>query len=189
MIGVASFVVLGSLVLVVLFILFRRGMVPARSISNVPDARDTVNTLQSELLPDWFVERLFSKEDQIFAHGADSLDISRLFDSERRTVALSWLKQTQEYVAQLMDFHARLARQRPDLRPTAEFKLTLEYVQFYLVCKILAGTIRLVGPIRVRSLAVRAVEMATQLGSISEKLLTELDAAVAENAEERLHGS
>lgn len=183
MISAASFVALGSLLLVVLFILLRHSAKPVRRISNVPDARDTVRALQSELLPGWFVERLFSKEDQIFVYSEGSVDISRLFDIERKAVALSWLKQTQEYLARLMDFHARLVRQRADLKPTAEFKLTLEYIQVYVVCKMLAGMIRLVGPVRVRSLGVRAVGMATQLGSMSEKLLAELDAAVAENAE------
>jgi hypothetical protein len=71
-----------------------------------------------------------------------------------------------------MDFHLRVSRQRPDLRPSTEAKLTLEYAQFQLLCKMLGAMIRIVGPVRVRTVAQRAVGMATHLGELSETLLS-----------------
>ncbi|MCI0627694.1 MAG: hypothetical protein L0387_39595 [Acidobacteria bacterium] len=179
-----SFVAIGSLLLIVLFLFLRFSSASPATTKGASDAHESLNALQSELLPDWFVGRLFSEEDWKFAHG-QAADTGSLFDRQRKTVALSWLKQTQEHVARLMDFHLRTARQRPDLKPSAEIKITLEYVQFQLLCKLLAGMIRMAGPMRVRTVAGHAVNIATHLGTISERSLADLDDAVAVNVEAR----
>lgn len=177
--GAISFLVLGSFLLVVLFLFLRRSRTPPAKIRRPSEAHVALSVLQSELLPDWFVDRLFSEEDWNFTHSQNAPEIPALFDRERKTVALSWLKETRGHVSQLMDFHVRLARQRPDLKPSVEAKLTLEYLQFRLVCTLLAGMIRTMGPCRVRSVAGYAVNLATHLGAESEKVLTSLDDAVA----------
>ncbi len=179
-----SFVAIASLLLIVLFLFLRYGSTSPVSMKGASDAHESLNALQSELLPDWFVGRLFSEEDWEFAHG-QAADTGSLFDRERKTVALSWLKQTQDHVARLMDFHLRTARQRPDLKPSAEIKITLEYVQFQLLCKFLSGMIRMAGPMRARNLAGHAVNIAAHLGTISERALADLDDAVPVNVEAR----
>lgn len=183
MTGAISFLTVGSLLLVVLFLFLRRTVTSPGKTKDLSDAREALKALQSELLPDWFVDRLFSEEDWKFARGHASSDIPSLFDRERKIVALFWLKQTQEHVARLLDFHVRMARQRPDLKPIVEIKLTFEYAQFQLLCKLLAVMIRMVGPIRVRSLAGYAVSAATHLGKVSEKVLADLKDAVPASAE------
>ena len=177
--GAISFLVLGSLLLVVLFLFLRHSSTIPAKIKRPSEAHEALSVLQSELLPDWFVDRLFSEEDWNFARNQDAPEVPGLFDRERKTVALSWLKETRRHVSQLMDFHVRLARQRPDLKPSVEAKLTLEYLQFRLACSLLAGMIRTIGPCQVRSLAGYAVNLATHLGAVSEKVLTSLDDAIA----------
>lgn len=174
MTGTILFLTVGSFLLVALF-LFLHSSSPSSKISGRSQAQEVLNTLQAELLPDWFVDRLFSREDWEFARSQEPPGILQLFDSERKSVALSWLRQTQDCVSQLMDFHVRLSRQRPDLRPSAEVKLTLEYLQFQLLCKALAAMIRIWGPVRVRAVAGRAGEIATHLGEVSERALASLD--------------
>jgi hypothetical protein len=171
------FLTVGSFLLVVLF-LFLHSSSPSSKINGRSQAQEVLNTLQAELLPDWFVERLFSREDWEFARSQEAPGILQLFHSERKAVALSWLRQTQDYVSQLMEFHVRLSRQRPDLSPTTEVKLTFEYVQFQLLCKVLAAMIRMLGPVRVRAVAERVADMATHLGEVSEKALSSLDEVV-----------
>lgn len=178
MTGAILFLTVGSFLLVVLFLFLRHTSSPSSRINGRSEAQEVLNTLQVELLPDWFVDRLFSKEDWEYVKGQNAPGVPHMFDKERKAVALSWLKQTWEHVAQLMDFHVRLSRQRPDLKPSAEVKLTLEYVQFQLLCKVLAAMIRIVGPVRVRAVAGRAADMATHLGEVSEKALASLDAVV-----------
>ena len=183
MTGAIFFAAVGTLLLVVLLLSLRRSLASPMKIKDLSDAHEALNALQSELLPDWFVDRLLSKEDWQFAQNQDSRDIGALFDRERRVVALSWLKQTREHVARLMDFHLRLARQRADLKPSVEVKLTLEYARFQMVCRLLAGLIRLLGPIRVRSFAGYAVNAAAHLGMVSQEVLADLDDAVPVKAE------
>ena len=171
------FLTVGSFLLVVLFLFLHSGS-PSSKISGRSQAQEVLNTLQAELLPDWFVDRLFSREDWEFARSQEAPGILQLFDSGRKSVALSWLRQTRDYVAQLMEFHVRLSRQRPDLSPATEVKLTFEYVQFQLLCKVLAAMIRMMGPVRVRAVAERVADMATHLGDVSEKALASLDEVV-----------
>lgn len=178
MTGAISFVAVGSLLLVVLFLFLRRTSTSPSKINSLSDAHEALNALQSELLPDWFVDRLFSTQDWEFAHAQSPQSIPLLFDRERKAVALSWLKQTSEHVRRLMDFHVRMARQRPDLKPSVEVRLTFEYMQFQLLCKLLSGMIRMAGPMRVRNVAGHAVNIAIHLGTISEKVLADLDDAV-----------
>ncbi len=180
-----SFVVVGTLLLVVLFFSLRRSLPTPAKIKDSSAAHEALNTLQSELLPDWFVDRLFSKDDWQFAQGQDCPEIAPLFNRERKAVALSWLKQTREHVAELMDFHLRLARERPDLKPSVELKLSLEYAQFQILCGLLAGLIRALGPVRGRSVAGYAVSAAANLGKVSEKALADLNDAVIVGAEGR----
>ena len=172
------FLTVGSVLLVVL-LLFLHSSSASGKINDRSEAQEILDALQAELLPDWFVDRLFSREDREFARTENSPEILRLFETERKAVALAWLKQTQDYVAQLMDFHVRLARQRPDLKPSVELKLTLEYLRFRLVCGLLAGVLRAMGPCRVRGFAAYAVNQATHLGAVSEKVLSSLDDAVS----------
>jgi hypothetical protein len=183
MTGTVLFLAGGASLLIALFLFIRYAGSPSTKVKCVTEAQEVLNALQAELLPNWFVDRLFSKEDWEFARRQDAPAIPSLFDNERKAVALSWLRHTQDYVAQLMDFHVRLARQRPDLKPSTEVKLTLEYIQFQLLCRFLAGLIRMVGPVRVRSLAGHAVNIAAHLGEASEKALASLDDAVPVNAE------
>lgn len=177
--GAIPFLIVGSVLLAVLFLFLRHTSTPPTKLRRPSEAHEALSVLQSELLPDWFVDRLFSEDDWNFTRSQDASEIPALFETERKTVALSWLKETGGHVSQLMDFHVRLARQRPDLKPSVEAKLTLEYLQFRLVCTLLAGMIRTMGPCRVRGVAGYAVNLATHLGAVSEKILTSLDDAVA----------
>lgn len=176
MMSTILFLTVGSFLLVVLF-LFLHSSSPSSKISGRSQAQEVLNTLQAELLPDWFVDRLFSRDDWEFVR-QEVPGILRLFDSGRKSVALFWLRQTRDYVAQLMEFHVRLSRQHPDLSPATEVKLTFEYVQFQLLCKVLAAMIRMMGPVRVRAVAERVADMATHLGEVSEKALASLDEVV-----------
>ncbi|MCI0627689.1 MAG: hypothetical protein L0387_39565 [Acidobacteria bacterium] len=185
MTGAISFLVVGAFLLLILFLFVRRTGTAPRSARDLSDAHEALSALQSELLPDWFVDRLFSTEDWQFAHDQGGVGMATIFSRERKRVALSWLKQTQQHVARLMDFHLRTARQRPDLKPSAEIKITLEYVQFQLLCKLLSGMIRMAGPTRVRSVAGHAVNIAAHLGTISEKVLADSDHGVPVNVEAR----
>lgn len=173
MTSTVQFLTVGLLLLVALFLLLRSSSASSK-INGRSQAQEILNTLQAELLPDWFVDRIFSMEDWEFARSQQAPGILQSFHSERKAVALSWLRQTQDYVAQLMDFHVRLSRQRPDLGPATEVKLTLEYVEFQFICRLLAAMIGIAGPIRVGTLAKRAVDMATHLGEMSETLLARI---------------
>lgn len=182
MTGTLLFLVVGSFLLVVLYVYVRRSGSSDNKIAGPAQAYQALKTLQLELLPDWFVDRLFSGEDWEFARSQRVPEVLRLLDAERKSVALSWLRQTRDYVTKLMDYHVTLSRQRPDLKPSTEIGLTMEYMRFQVVCRLLAAMIRVLGPAHVRALAERAAGMATHLGDVSETLLARLDDVAPVNA-------
>jgi hypothetical protein len=98
MTGAILFVAVGSFLLIALFAFLRRSDSAEHKLAGPTEAHEALNALQSELLLDWFVDRLFSKEDWEFASSQEPPEIVRLFEAERKLVALSWLRQTQDYV-------------------------------------------------------------------------------------------
>ncbi|HEV3254078.1 MAG TPA: hypothetical protein VG033_06705 [Candidatus Acidoferrales bacterium] len=174
----ALFIGLGILLLCLLFLATRsRWGAPAQPLSQVEQA---LRALEWELLPPRSVERVFSSEDHDFILRKTSPQIQRLFEEERRKVALLWLHHTRSQVARLMDFHLEAARQNVELKETSEITLALDYARFLFVYYSLSAAFRLRGPFRVRRLADYAVTAATRMCLASEGILAAIDHASGE---------
>ena len=95
--------------------------------------------------------RCLSEEDARFIENLGSAGVFRLLLSERRRLALRWLRLTRREAARLFGLHVRTARYAPDLRPLTEAKLVLEFATFLMIYEVLAGLVRLYGPFRTHS--------------------------------------
>lgn len=173
MIQETLFIGLGILLLCLLFLATRgRWGAPAQPLSQVEHA---LRALEWDLLPPRSVERVFSPQDHDFILRKTSPQIHRLFEEERRNVALLWLRHTRKQVARLMDFHLEAARQNVELKETSEVRLALDYALFLLVYYSLCAIFRLRGPFQVRRLADYAVTAATRMCIASEGILAAID--------------
>jgi len=166
-------------VLLLAFLLFwaLRATESAAGSKALSDARETLTALELELPPRALVERIFSPQDWDFVSSQNAVQIRLTFLQERRTIALSWLRQTRKQAARLMDFHRRAVRWNSNLSPAIEIKLAANYVLFLLVCEILLGLIWLRGPFYARRMVGYAMGMAEQLWFTSGQLLAGLDPA------------
>lgn len=171
------FLATGMLLLALLLFWALRATESATGSKALSDAQETLTALELELPPRALVERIFSPQDWDFVSSQTAVQIRITFLQERRTIALSWLRQTRRQAARLMDFHRRAVRWNTNLSPAIEIKLAANYVLFLLVCEILLGLIWLRGPFYARRMVGYAMGMAEQLWFISGQLLAGLDPA------------
>ena len=108
--------------------------------------------LESVLL--WFpaVQRIFDPNDLEFVVRQWRPEILRLFQQERKALAISWLWHTRKQVGRLMDLHLKLASCTCEPRPTFEFRLALNYLLFISACHLLLILFWLRGPFRARKI-------------------------------------
>lgn len=110
--------------------------------------------LESLLL--WFpaVKQIFDPSDLKLVRQSCP-ETERLFQQERKTLAISWLRHTREQIARLMGMHLRLSRciYEPDATIRFdEFRLAMDYLSFIAVCHLLLALVWFRGPFRVRKI-------------------------------------
>jgi hypothetical protein len=76
------------------------------------------------------IERVFAKEDLHFVSKGCPDVVQRLFQNERRALAVLWVRTTQKRLAHLMDLHLRLASYTRQPCPHFEFRLASRYLSF-----------------------------------------------------------
>jgi hypothetical protein len=108
--------------------------------------------LESVLLRFHAVHRIFDPNDLEFMARQSPPEIQRLFQQERKAVAISWLRHTRKQVARLVDLHLRLASYTYEPSAASEFRLEMKYLSFSLVCHLLIILVRLRGPFHARKM-------------------------------------
>ncbi len=165
------FLIIGLLLLILLVVWARRGARPAPSGGELAGAQTALTILQSELLPQALVERIFALQDWDFVRSQAPADVQGVFLRERKAIALSWLRQTRRQVKKLMEFHLLAARRSVNLSPAMEVKVATDCLLFLLECGILIFLIRLRGPFYVRRMVGQTASVAERLCVISQRLL------------------
>ena len=157
MISIPVAILICSLVALLLAVFAMRGSSVKRELAFRTDFPLLDESIGSpSLCPPEFAARIFSSADWTFVSSEHSPDIMRLFQLERRVVALVWVHQTKTAIRQVMHEHKRLARQSPDLNIATEARLMYHYLQLVAICDLLALAIQSAGPMRVGSLATYA---------------------------------
>src|ERR1700759_3092955 len=77
-------------------------------------------TGDASLCPPEFAARIFWPADWTFVSGEKSPEVVRLFQHERRVVALVWVHQTKDAIHRIMREHTHATRQSQDLRLATE---------------------------------------------------------------------
>jgi hypothetical protein len=140
-------VLLGSAGFITLVLLTLKGVAMAGELSLIEDGADI-----PACTPE-FVSRVFSSEDARFISGARSDQLAKLFHSERKAVALIWVRQISVSIQSTMRDHTRIARSSEGLEFLTELKLFATYIQLMLFCGLLFVAIQSVGPSWLGSMA------------------------------------
>jgi len=118
--------------------------------------------------PSEFFARVFSDEDAVYVLAINSPELVKFFVRERKQVALAWIQQTSAIVQRTMDEHKAIARVSRDLVPATEVRLWCSYYWLMFVCGALSSAVQLLGPTRLRTIAVYADAHSQRLARVQQ---------------------
>lgn len=118
--------------------------------------------------PEEFVSRVFTRADWDFVRAMKSESIERLFEQERKEVALIWVRQISAMILQVMREHALAARRSHDLVYSTEIKILGQFLTVMAACGMLSISIRLAGPLGLAGLAQFAQSAAQRARTLQE---------------------
>jgi len=170
------FLTIGLLLFILLVLWLRRGSTLARG-GEPSGAVQDLNELELELPPQTLVERLFALQDWEYVSRQAPPQIRRLFLRERRSIALSWLRDTRGQAVHLVGFYLRVVRRNASLKPGVELRLAFRYALFLLESGALSLWIRLGGTFYSRKMVGYAVSVSQQLSYILGQVLGSMNTA------------
>ncbi|HTZ34017.1 MAG TPA: hypothetical protein VMH31_16270 [Methylomirabilota bacterium] len=115
------------------------------------------------------IRRIFSSEDQKFVERQGLPRLREIYRAERTRVALFWVRSVSAEVAEIMREHRVAAGTRQNLRVRRELLLILQYVEFRVVCGLLAFSIRVFGPHALANLATHLLQVSQGIGRVLEE--------------------
>jgi hypothetical protein len=144
------------------------------------DALEALGCLQSKFLPVSVVDRVLDYNDSVFVDRQKEPAILRLLETERKAIAMYWLRHTRQQVRLLMAFYVKSARRSSRLSAALEVKLAFNYLVFLAACNAFLGLIWLRGPFHAQKVARRTLTVAARFCAVSEKVLALAEARRAE---------
>jgi hypothetical protein len=156
MIGLSGALLIGGLLLLLLLLLAGRGIWAARGFAAKSDLPLCDEAGDLATCPQEFVPKIFSRVDWEFVSQTKSPKLVKLFRSERKAVALLWVRQTSAAIQRVMGEHAVAVRASQDLEFATEVKLALRYAELMLLCGALFLAIQSAGPLWLSGLALYA---------------------------------
>ena len=117
------------------------------------------------------LDRCLSMEDIEFTAGLRAPGVLRFLLSERRRLALQWIRLTRHEVRRVFSLHLRAARQSAGLRPTAEFSVLCYAASFALLSQVLVAVVYFYGPLRTRSFLESTRSLANLLANLGGRIV------------------
>ena len=158
-------VIAGAVLLLLLTVVTLNGWLASRSLQ---PQRAATEEDASEPCPAELVDRVFSRTDWDFVCGLKARGIARLFQQERKKVALAWVGQTSALIRRVINEHARAARQSKNLEIATEINIVTQFLVLMAVCGILSAAIQIAGPMSLGGLAHFAQQLSQRMSKVQE---------------------
>lgn len=158
----------GVVLLLLLLAAGAKGRLTSRQWDEVTPGGDDEGA--TEGCPEEFLSRIFLRGDWEFVRKLGAGGIERLFQQERKRVALIWVRQTSAMVKRVMRAHTQAARASANLEFSTEIRILGNFVTLMSVCGILATAIQLGGPLWLNGLAHFAHRLLQQLAKLQESM-------------------
>lgn len=160
---ISAGLMIAILLLLLLLLLAVKSALAGRDVSSGPNAALLGDVPELTLCPPEFASRIFSNNDFEFVVATKSSGLRRLFERERKDVALLWVRQTSAAIRHIMCEHAVVARENRELEFATELRLLALYVQLMVVCGILFVVIQSTSPLWLRGLAMYADSLSRRI--------------------------
>lgn len=170
---------LGLLVAVYVLVLRKPAVLAVGSAQALLDARRSLRTLQSALLPEEFVARIFGEEDYDYLLRVGPRSVQRMFLRERKATALSWVSRIRMQISSLMQFHRSYSRFYERLSVSMELSMAMNFAMLLFCCRALQISILLHGPYAAGAMARRTVKTASVVCDLTGRSLAFLNPAPA----------
>ena len=151
-------------IFLVLFLLLIMGREEVEEQETVRADASTRHECRDAIQRPELVLRIFSREDREFILLMRSPRLQRIYQEERRKVALHWVRRTSLEVSRIMRTHRLIARQSRNLDAGAEAKLFCQYLQLRFICGLLVLFIKTFGPHVLHDLASYAGQLSQLIG-------------------------
>jgi hypothetical protein len=140
---------LGVVVGLVVLLLVAMRRQPARAAGSAVElvtAKKTLESLQLGLLAPELVDQVFGRKDLSYIATIGSNKIRNLFLSERKHLALAWIRQVRRQVRALKDFHVSRSRMFTQMSRWKEISLALDFASLKIRCDVLRFLLQWGGP-------------------------------------------
>jgi hypothetical protein len=154
----------GVFLLLILMVVATKGWMGARQLQEPPMGPNEGEL--TEPCPKEFVSMVFSRGDWEFVHGLQSRGVERLFEQERKKVALVWVRQTSVLVRKAVSEHAFAARQSKNLDFLREINILAQFLILITSCWVLTIAIQTAGPVRLSGLANYAQRLSQRVNNL-----------------------
>jgi hypothetical protein len=172
-----SSLIAGATLVLFLMVMAMRGWRASRDFDEPQLARCDEGI--SEQCPEEFVARIFSRADWDFVRGVRCGGIERLYQRERRRVALVWVRQISAMIRRVMRGHAEAARRSKNLEVSTEISIFAQYAASMAVCSVLSMAIQITGPLWLGGLAHFAQKLSLRVAKLQESLQADVLARAA----------
>jgi hypothetical protein len=185
MVGLILSILIAVGLLLTLFLLARRRETTTAVGGGqvVTDARGALQRLQTGLLPQAFVSRLFDRGDLEYVQANAPREVQERFLAERKRIAIGWVKRVREEILELKRFHLGQARLHAKMGLRSEIGLMFDFWSLLATCRVLEATLRLRGPYAAPGTVQGTMTAAERLCATSEKVLDIVAAQVQASAQ------
>jgi hypothetical protein len=163
-------VALGLLVLL-LMAMRRQPSHAAGSAGELVTAKRTLESLQIGLLPAELVDQIFGERDLTYVATIESHEIRSLFLSERKRLALTWIRRVRKQVRALKGFHVSRSRMFTQMSRRRELSLALDFAGLEGRCRVLQLLLLWRGPYAAPDFARRTAATAGRVCSTLDQSL------------------
>jgi hypothetical protein len=178
MIQLGLFVGIGLGFLILLLLVMRRPATAAEgSAGALVAAKRTLQDLQTSLLPEDLIDRVFGKRDAEYVTSLGSKNVLDLFMVERKRLALAWVGQVREQLLSLKEFHTRRSRMLANMSRATEISIALNFVELQIQCRVLRLLLQWRGPYAAPQLVRKTASTAAGLCAVFDKSLAFLTPA------------
>ena len=170
-----------SVLLIVLLLLGTRSKKDKGLASATMRNRERLGS-EGVLQPAELAHRIFSPKDREFIGLTHSPRLQRLYQEDRRNVALHWVRRTSREVSAIMLCHRLNSRYSQNVNVAAEAKLFGLYLELRFLCGVLVFLIQLFGPHALVDLASYTSELYEQVGRAMRDATAASNVASSEDA-------
>ncbi|HXP68967.1 MAG TPA: hypothetical protein VOA88_06750 [Candidatus Dormibacteraeota bacterium] len=167
-----------GLLVLLLMAMRRQPSHAAGSAGELVTAKKTLESLQLGLLPAELVDQIFGERDLTYVGTIGSNEIRSLFLSERKRLALTWIRRVREQVRALKDFHVSRSRMFTQMSRWRELSLAFDFAGLEGRCRVLQLLLLWRGPYAAPGFARRTAATAGRVCSTLDQSLAFLTPSI-----------